>query len=186
MAFLDKQEATGTSISLDCGGQSEADEELAQDDEDKVERETGEESCQRSHILRFTGASFAWRKGGPTVLHNLNLVIPNGELTVIIGRGDKTRTSSILVTRNTCNSGPSGSGKTSLLSAILKEMFQTSGLRELDTVEKYSKYAVLPQHPWLLNASGRMKQQFSVSHLNDVKNIQPSKLSNLFHTVENI
>ena len=97
MAFLDKQEATGTSISLDCGGQSEADEELAQEDEDKVEGETGEE---RSHILRFTGASFAWRKGGPTVLHNLNLVIPNGELTVIIGRGDKDRISSILITRH--------------------------------------------------------------------------------------
>ena len=179
MAFLDKQEATGTSISLDCGGQSEADEELAQEDEDRVEGETGEE---RSHILRFTGASFAWRKGGPTVLHNLNLVIPNGELTVIIGRGDKTRISSVvLITRKII--GPSGSGKTSLLSAILKEMFQTSGLRELDSVEKYSKYAVLPQHPWLLNASGRMKQQFSVFHLNDFKNIQTFKL---VHTVKNI
>ena len=89
MAFLDKQEAIGTSISLDCGGQSEADEELAQEDEDRVERETGEEQSQRRHILRFTGASFAWRKGGPTVLHNLNLVIPNGELTVIIGRVTK-------------------------------------------------------------------------------------------------
>ena len=35
-------------------------------------------------------------------------------------------------------------------------MLQTSGLRELDSVEKYSKYAVLPQHPWLLNASGKL------------------------------
>ena len=175
MAFLDKQEATGTSISLDCGGQSEADEELAQEDEDRVERETGEE---RSHILRFTGASFAWRKGGPTVLHNLNLVIPNGELTVIIGRGDGDKTRIIIssLDNKENNPGPSGSGKTSLLSAILKEMFQTSGLRELDSVEKYSKYAVLPQHPWLLNASGRMKQQFSVFHLNDFKNIQTLKL----------
>ena len=50
--------------------------------------------------------------------------------------------------------GPSGSGKTSLLSAILKEMIQTSGIRELDSIENYSKYSVLPQNPWLLNASG--------------------------------
>ena len=103
MAFLDKQEATGTSISLDCGGQSEADEELAQEDEDRVERETGEE---RSHILRFTGASFAWRKGGPTVLHNLNLVIPNGELTVIIGRVTKQELSSVVFITREIIQGP--------------------------------------------------------------------------------
>ena len=51
--------------------------------------------------------------------------------------------------------GPSGSGKTSLLSAILKEMIQTSGQRDLDSAEKFSKYSVLPQNPWLLNATGR-------------------------------
>ena len=50
--------------------------------------------------------------------------------------------------------GPTGSGKTSLLSAILKEMIQTSGDRELDSVEKFSKYSVLTQNPWLLNATG--------------------------------
>ena len=49
--------------------------------------------------------------------------------------------------------GSSGCGKTSLISAILKEMCQTSGWRELDTIEKYSKYALLPQNAWLLNAS---------------------------------
>ena len=33
-------------------------------------------------------------------------------------------------------------------------MIQTSGNRELDSVEKFSKYSVLPQNPWLLNATG--------------------------------
>ena len=56
--------------------------------------------------------------------------------------------------------GPSGSGKTSLLSAILKEMIQTSGDRELDSVEKFSKYSVLPQNPWLLNATGFIETEF--------------------------
>ena len=54
--------------------------------------------------------------------------------------------------------GPSGSGKTSLLSAILKEMIQTSGNRELDSVEKFSKFSVLPQNPWILNATGLSKK----------------------------
>ena len=62
--------------------------------------------------------------------------------------------------------GPSGSGKTSLLSAILKEMIQTSGNRELDSVEKFSKYSVLPQNPWILNATGCSKNIVSSSSLN--------------------
>ena len=33
-------------------------------------------------------------------------------------------------------------------------MIQTSGNRELDSVEMFSKYSVLPQNPWLLNATG--------------------------------
>ena len=36
-------------------------------------------------------------------------------------------------------------------------MNQTSGIRELDSVERYSKYAVLPQNPWLLNGSGMVE-----------------------------
>ena len=40
---------------------------------------------KRKHILRFVDASFSWMEGGPTILQNLTLNIPNGELTVIIG-----------------------------------------------------------------------------------------------------
>ena len=36
-------------------------------------------------------------------------------------------------------------------------MNQSSGIRELDSVERYSKYAVLPQNPWLLNGSGKVE-----------------------------
>ena len=40
---------------------------------------------KRKHILRFVDASFSWMEGGPTILQNLTMNIPNGELTVIIG-----------------------------------------------------------------------------------------------------
>lgn len=39
-------------------------------------------------------------------------------------------------------------------------MIQTSGNRELDSVEKFSKYSVLPQNPWLLNATGYCNTKF--------------------------
>ena len=49
--------------------------------------------------------------------------------------------------------GRSSSGKTSLLSAILRELWQVEGERQLDGGEQYSRYALLSQSPWLLNAS---------------------------------
>ena len=39
-------------------------------------------------------------------------------------------------------------------------MIQTSGNRELDSVEMFSKYSVLPQNPWLLNATGYCNKKF--------------------------
>ena len=39
-------------------------------------------------------------------------------------------------------------------------MIQTSGNRELDSVEKFSKYSVLPQNPWLLNATGYFNTKY--------------------------
>jgi len=129
LTFLDKQEAVGTSVSLDSSHQRDEDEKLEKEDED----DDVANPPKNKHLLRFIDASFAWQPGSHNILHNLNLIIPSGGLTIIIGS--------------------SGCGKTSLISAILKEMRQTSGQRELDTIEQYSKYAFLPQNPWLLNAS---------------------------------
>ncbi|XP_058815986.1 ATP-binding cassette sub-family C member Sur [Topomyia yanbarensis] len=60
------------------------------------------------------------------------LRIPNGKLTIIVGR--------------------SGSGKSSLLAALLKEINHLSGEVKWN---KYSTLAYVPQHPWLLNATVR-------------------------------
>ena len=84
--FLDKQEALGTYISLDTSTQVDEDERLVKEDEEEEPQKVMEcPNIKRTHILKFTDASFAWQKGNKNVLHNLNLTIPNGELTVIMG-----------------------------------------------------------------------------------------------------
>ena len=80
--FLEKQEALGTYIALDTSSQADEDDRLVKEDD---EEDTQAVSFKRIHILRFTEASFAWQKGNESVLHNLNMTIPDGELTVIIG-----------------------------------------------------------------------------------------------------
>ena len=129
LAFLDKQEAVGTFVSLDSSHQEDEDEKLENEDEE----EEIENNPKAENILQLRNASFAWQTNSRDILHNLNLIIPSGGLTMIIGS--------------------SGCGKTSLICAILKEMCQTSGWRDLDTTEKYSKYALLPQNTWLLNTT---------------------------------
>lgn len=109
LTFLDKQEAIGTFVSLDSSHQQDEDEKLEKEDEEE-DNTSVEYPPKNKNILRFTDASFAWQKGSRNILHNLNLIIPSGGLTMIIGS--------------------SGCGKTSLISAILKEMCQTSGWRE--------------------------------------------------------
>ena len=150
--FLDKQEALGTYIALDTSTQADEDERLVKEDDEEEPQKVNEcPNIKRTLFLKFTDASFAWQKGNKNVLHNLNLTIPNGELTVIMGMFGKDYQQFFIFI---IMAGPSGSGKTSLLSAILKEMIQTSGNRELDSVEKFSKFSVLPQNPWILNATG--------------------------------
>ena len=80
--FLDKEEALGTSVSLDSAAQTEEDTKLVDDDEEEEEEM---EADKRKIILKFVNASFSWKRGNPTVLHSLDLVIPAACLTVIIG-----------------------------------------------------------------------------------------------------
>ena len=81
-SFLDKQEALGTYIALDTSSQADEDDRLVMEDD---EEEPQKVSFKRTHFLRFKEASFAWQKGNANVLHNLNMTIPDGELTVIMG-----------------------------------------------------------------------------------------------------
>ena len=84
--FLDKQEAVGTYIDLDTSNQVDEDERLIkEEDEEEPEKVNECPIIKTTHILRLTDASFAWQKGCENVLHDLNLTIPNGDLTVIIG-----------------------------------------------------------------------------------------------------
>ncbi|KAG0062704.1 hypothetical protein BGZ89_010458 [Linnemannia elongata] len=65
--------------------------------------------------------------GRPT-LANINLQIPEGHLTAVVGR--------------------IGQGKSSLLSALLGEMYKKQG-----AVKIYGDLAYVPQQPWILNAT---------------------------------
>ena len=78
--FLDKEEALGTSVSLDSAAQTEEDTKLVDDDEEEEI-----EADKRKIILKFVNASFSWKRGNPPVLHSLDLVIPAASLTLIIG-----------------------------------------------------------------------------------------------------
>ena len=131
LQFFSRPESYGTCIALDKNDHLEEDKKLDQDNDE----DPSTEKSAKKFICGLTDASFRWTDSSPDTLHSLNMTIPEGVLTVVVGR--------------------SGSGKSSLLAAVLKEMQQTGGTREFDTEEKYSKYAVLPQNPWLMNASIR-------------------------------
>eukprot|EP00058_Branchiostoma_floridae_P002181 XP_002587669.1 hypothetical protein BRAFLDRAFT_126733 [Branchiostoma floridae] len=78
--------------------------------------------------------SFAWELDSEVAnIKNINLAIPKGKLTIVVGQV--------------------GCGKSSLLSAILGEMTTMSG--QVVWNKKHNKVAYAAQRPWLLNASLR-------------------------------
>ncbi|XP_078620680.1 ATP-binding cassette sub-family C member 9-like [Branchiostoma floridae x Branchiostoma japonicum] len=78
--------------------------------------------------------SFAWELDSEVAnIKNVNLAIPRGKLTIVVGQV--------------------GCGKSSLLSAILGEMTTMSG--QVVWNKKHNKVAYAAQRPWLLNASLR-------------------------------
>ncbi|XP_066953710.1 ATP-binding cassette sub-family C member 9-like [Macrobrachium rosenbergii] len=87
----------------------------------------------RSVAVSIQGGSFTWdNRKKLTALDNVNVSIPAGGLTVVIGSV--------------------GSGKTSLLQALLGEMVTLKG--QLRWTGEMS-VAYVSQHPWLLNATLR-------------------------------
>ncbi|XP_071809243.1 ATP-binding cassette sub-family C member 9-like [Asterias amurensis] len=82
--------------------------------------------------IKITSGNFAWGKESESLtLRDINLDVPKGKLTMVIGAV--------------------GSGKSSLLSAILGEMTTESGSVQLNSASNSIAYA--NQKPWLLNDS---------------------------------
>ncbi|KAJ8047637.1 ATP-binding cassette sub-family C member 8 [Holothuria leucospilota] len=90
---------------------------------------------QEGVICKVSDGDFVWDKDSSTpTISNINLEIPAGKLTIVVG--------------------PVGSGKSSLISAILGEMTTLSGSVDWNS-EIDSHIAYASQKAWLLNASLR-------------------------------
>ncbi|KAG0315006.1 Multidrug resistance-associated protein 1 [Dissophora globulifera] len=85
---------------------------------------------ERQPLLAASLPSSTLRLPSRPVLSNINLKIPEGNLTAIVGRV--------------------GQGKSSLLSAVIGDMYKHQG-----TVTVYGSLAYAPQQPWIINASIR-------------------------------
>uniref|UniRef100_A0A8C2TDX9 ATP binding cassette subfamily C member 8 n=1 Tax=Coturnix japonica TaxID=93934 RepID=A0A8C2TDX9_COTJA len=93
--------------------------------------------------VKITNGFFTWTPEGPPALSNIDIRIPQGQLTMIVGQV--------------------GCGKSSLLLAILGEMQKISGTVSWSSPEKESpvemefrkrgSVAYASQKPWLLNAT---------------------------------
>ncbi|XP_022104006.1 ATP-binding cassette sub-family C member 9-like [Acanthaster planci] len=83
--------------------------------------------------IKVTNGTFSWDSGSSTTLTGINVEIPKGKLTMIVGQV--------------------GTGKSSLLSALLGEMHTLTGTVQFNKKEKGVAYSA--QRAWLLNASLR-------------------------------
>uniref|UniRef100_A0A672TIA2 ATP binding cassette subfamily C member 8 n=1 Tax=Strigops habroptila TaxID=2489341 RepID=A0A672TIA2_STRHB len=84
-----------------------------------------------SILAQITNGFFTWTPEGPPALSNIDIRIPQGQLTMIVGQV--------------------GCGKSSLLLAILGEMQKISG--SIFWSRKRGSVAYASQKPWLLNAT---------------------------------
>uniref|UniRef100_A0A8C4V069 ATP binding cassette subfamily C member 8 n=1 Tax=Falco tinnunculus TaxID=100819 RepID=A0A8C4V069_FALTI len=89
-----------------------------------------------STLAQITNGFFTWTPEGPPALSNIDIRIPQGQLTMIVGQV--------------------GCGKSSLLLAILGEMQKISGnifWSRCTRKRKRGSVAYASQKPWLLNAT---------------------------------
>ncbi|XP_022081211.1 ATP-binding cassette sub-family C member 9-like [Acanthaster planci] len=90
--------------------------------------------------IKISNGSFLWdSETSAPVLSGINVEIPEGKLTIVIGQV--------------------GSGKSSLLSAILGEMTTVSGTVQM---KDRNQVALAAQKPWLLNSSLQNNVLFSM------------------------
>ena len=79
--------------------------------------------------IKVQCGSFGWTKDNPSLLSNIDLVVPRGKLTMIVG--------------------PVGCGKSSLLKALLGELPFSSGSVHISA----SEVAFCDQTPWHMNCT---------------------------------
>ena len=97
---------------------------------DAVRREPAVQYIDEETV-RIRNGTFKWSSATPTpILHNINFSARKGELSCLVGRV--------------------GSGKSSFISALLGDMYKTSG-----EVVTRGKIAYVAQQPWIMNASVR-------------------------------
>ncbi|KAM9424656.1 LOW QUALITY PROTEIN: ATP-binding cassette sub-family C member 3 [Pholidichthys leucotaenia] len=82
------------------------------------------------YSVTVVNGKFTWAKEDPPVLHNINVMVPQGSLLAVVGHV--------------------GSGKSSLVSALLGEMEKVEG-----EVSIKGSVAYVPQQAWIMNATLR-------------------------------
>uniref|UniRef100_A0A3Q3KQC8 ATP-binding cassette, sub-family C (CFTR/MRP), member 3 n=1 Tax=Monopterus albus TaxID=43700 RepID=A0A3Q3KQC8_MONAL len=90
-------------------------------------------------LLIVVNGKFTWAKGEPPVLHNINMMVPQGSLLAVVGQV--------------------GCGKSSLISALLGEMEKLEG-----DVSVRGSVAYVPQQAWIQNATLRDNILFGNSY----------------------
>ncbi|XP_038066901.1 ATP-binding cassette sub-family C member 9-like [Patiria miniata] len=99
----------------------------------KEKRHKAEPTTRLKHgvAIKISRGNYLWDEDSSTqILSDINVEIPEGKLTVVVGAV--------------------GSGKSSLLAAILSEMTTVSGFVQ---IKDKARIALGAQKPWLLNAS---------------------------------
>uniref|UniRef100_A0A4W3JJU3 ATP-binding cassette, sub-family C (CFTR/MRP), member 3 n=1 Tax=Callorhinchus milii TaxID=7868 RepID=A0A4W3JJU3_CALMI len=98
------------------------------------------EKSESGYCISVLGGSFCWTRGDPAVLHNIDLVAPEGALVAVVGHV--------------------GCGKSSLVSALLGEMERLEG-----SVSVQGSVAYVPQQAWVQNATLRENIVFGQPHI---------------------
>ncbi|XP_045485372.1 multidrug resistance-associated protein 1 isoform X2 [Pieris rapae] len=95
---------------------------------EELDEESVEHDPKDPNPLSIENCNFSWGDTAEPILKNINLQVPKGHLVAVVGAV--------------------GSGKSSLLSALLGEMYKTSG-----RINTYGTVAYVPQQAWIQNAT---------------------------------
>ena len=117
------------------------------EDEEASDSEEEPVADQMDVVVKIIDGAFSWQRSSSQsfILEDVNVNVPHGQLTVIVGHV--------------------GSGKSSLLAALLGELVMKRGCLSWG-LECTQAVGYVAQRPWLLNATVRDNILFG-SHLNE-------------------